>query len=273
MNDKRIYPITPALPLLWYFNNLLAIVAFLTLLILGIFLIIHFLRNKTKKKSIFDKKTKISCLWLVTAVVFLITFRLTFFYHYFYVVSLLVLSILLLINLVIGKRYSLFRVRSFYWIMAIIFFIGSTIVSFINIPKGYEVWQQTKELEIIFEEIILGLPKPPIVDKEIWHTQSISYYVPKDGEQLVNFYRSSLLNNNQWHFLDEERGRFNHDLYYQKANEDKWLLLNFDWTSPDNKIKIQGRDYPFTYLTIYFYNNKPCLPSDKNCPINNPLYR
>lgn len=270
IKNKKIYCITP-LPLLWYFNNFLAIGAFLVSIILIIFFIIRSLRNKIKKQIIFDKKAKVYCLWLVTTVTFLISFVFSSSDYYLYVISLLVLTLFLLINLSIAKKYSLFKVKNSYWIVVIIFFIGISIVSFINILKGYDTWRQEKELKIAFEKILPELPELSDIEKKVLRTQSISYYVPKDGKELVNFYKSAF-SNTQWQFLDEKKRNYNHDLYYQRDDNNEWLNLNFSWSSPDNKIIIQGRNYPFTYLTVYFYNTKPCLPSDKDCiRIDNPL--
>jgi hypothetical protein len=143
-----------------------------------------------------------------------------------------------------------------------------SIVSAIRIPEGYKLLIKEKETRNHFEKILNELPQPSGIEKKVFHSSSaVSYYIPEDGNELVNFYKSNI-SLSWWQFLEEREGKYSQDLYYKKTDENIWLRLNFEWTSR-NGVRIQGREYPFTYLTVYFYESDPT--NTTNIEFNNPL--
>jgi hypothetical protein len=185
--------------------------------------------------------------------------------------SLLILAIFLLITLFIGAKYKLIKTGVRFKILAtifVIFFISMSIISAIRIPEGYKLLIKEKETRNHFEKILNELPQPSGIEKKVFHSSSaVSYYIPEDGNELVNFYKSNI-SLSWWQFLEEREGKYSQDLYYKKTDENIWLRLNFEWTSR-NGVRIQGREYPFTYLTVYFYESDPT--NTTNIEFNNPL--
>lgn len=261
-NKKYPLPCITPLPILRMINGVLAFI----LLIFAIALIISLIISLIKRKK--DKALRNS-LWLLPIIPYLSAFfflESSEYSYYFYVGSLLILAIFLLISLFIGAKYKLIKTGIRFKILAtifIIFFISMSVISAIKIPVGYRLLKKEKETRNYFEKILNELPQPSETEKKVFHSSSaVSYYIPEDGNELVNFYKSNI-SLSRWQFLEEREGEYSQDLYYKKTDENIWLRLNFEWTSR-NEVKIQGREYPFTYLTVYFYESDPTI-------ITNPI--
>lgn len=147
-NTNKKLPCIASPPILAQFTNLLAFLAFYLSPVLMIAAIVHCIRNKKANKKVLDKRTKSYGLWILTLVLFYLVNGAFGSYVNLYVLGLLVLSILLLINLWIGKKYSLFKVRKWYWVIALILFIAIIGVSLVNIPEYYKKQEQESNKRI-----------------------------------------------------------------------------------------------------------------------------
>jgi len=132
-NTKTFFCAAP-LPFLWYFNNFVAITAFLLMVLLVMILIIRTVRNKIKKKTLCDKTNKTFILWIGASVLFLVAFVFSF---AFYPISLICLATILLIVFSIAKKLKLFKIRIIYLLITFILLFGSIVISGLKIKEIY----------------------------------------------------------------------------------------------------------------------------------------
>ena len=255
------------LPILYIINGFLGFILSIIAIVLIISLIIFLIKRK-------KEKVLRSSLWLLPIIPYLTAFffsESSGYRYYFYVGSLLILAIFLLISLFIGAKYKLIKTGVRFKILAIIFiifFIGMSIISAIRIPEGYKLLVKEKQTRNYFEKVLNELPQLSEIEKEVFHNSSaVSYYILEDGNELVNFYKSNI-SLSQWQFLEEKEKSYGQSLSYKKNDENIWIHLSFYWTSEDNTVKLQGREYPFTYLSIYLSESEPITTGIE---FNNPL--
>lgn len=252
LKDTKTYCLAPV-PLLFIFTNFFAIGAILFLIFLLFFLLIRSLIKKRRGLVVFDSVFKTACLFSITFFVFLIIFGYFYRDHYLYVISFLSMATSLIINLFLGKKFSLFTVRKIYLIFAIIFLVIFIVISFINISEAYNEWREKiKEQQetIEFKKVLSGLPIPPDLITESQDIDSILFYVSRNTSDLKNYYKPALTNA-EWIFFEEQKlTDYETGLFYKKIdNKNKWLELSFYEDQPGT-----------TFLRISVYNEKP-LPS------------
>lgn len=253
-NKNKLYCITP-LPLLYILNSCFMFLVPWLAALLGVFLVINMLRNKRKKVNILDKKAKTYILWIVSLIIYLIISYICYKIdrdYLFYIISPLTLFVLLLVNLLIAKKYTLFRVRFIYILFTLILIILLSKVAFTNISEWYKEWLVYGARDTECKKVMLEIPKFPLIEKETYSYCVVSYSIPKNSSEVIDFYKSNL-NALGWELIHDGILQTNpysvyKELGYKKNNEDKWLRLEFQWSRKDNAV---------TSVKIYFNTTDP----------------
>ncbi len=280
-NKKKLYCVS-APPLLYLLNLSFMQLSMLLAVVLCVFLIMKVSKNKKQGINIFNKKAKTYLLFIVTLIVYLIV---SLFCHkidtsgdyFFYIISPLTFFVLLLIDLLIAKKYALFRVKFIYILFTLILIIllgmatCSNISNWLANKANIEAQEEKDEARNIeFQKIISEIPKFPLIEGETYSDFGVKYSISEDNSgdslKVIGFYKSNL-NILGWELIDDttlEIDKYSqserNQLIYKKDNEDKWLKLTFIYN--DNKNTI-------TSINIYFNTTK--LSPGIILNISNPL--
>jgi len=258
LKHTKTYCLAPA-PLLFIFTNFFAIGAILFLIFLLFFLLIRSLIKKRRGLIVFDNIFKTICLFLITILIFLITFGYFYTDLHLYVISLLVMTIFLVVTLFLGKKFSLFRVRNIYLILAFVSLVLFITLSFINIFNAYKEQQEevrTQQEKIEFEKMVLGLlPIRPDLKKEGQNSDSLFFLTSQNLSVLEDYYKTILLSLG-WKLSEEERTDYYEAiLFYKKINnEDKWIELSFSDELSRMKISVYNEKRPLS-APVFFPSN------------------
>jgi hypothetical protein len=254
-NKNKLYCITPP-PLLYILNTCFMLLVPWLAALLGVFLVINILRNRKKRVNILDKKVKTYILWIITFIIYLIVSYICYEIdsgYLFYIISPLTLFVLLLVNLLIAKKYTLFRVKFVYILFTLILIILLSKVAFTNISE----WLVYRARSIEFEKTMLEIPKFPLIEKETYSYSAVNYSISKDSLGVIDFYKSNLsaLDWELMHDTGSQTDQYSaygrsRQLVYKKNNEDKWLKLVFLQNSKDDAV---------TSVFIYFYITEPFI--------------
>lgn len=136
--NKKNYCVPP-LPVFALFAGSLTGLAIITGLILFGFLlfrIVHSIKIINNRITL-DSKSWGYVSWCLALVVYVIISGPYLFFDKYYGVSFFILAILILANLIIGKKFNLYKIKFTYWLLATVFLIFATVVFFININKSY----------------------------------------------------------------------------------------------------------------------------------------
>lgn len=135
--NRKIYCVPP-LPIFALFAGSLVGLAIIMGLILFGFLLFRIVHSiKINNRITLDSKSWGYISWCLILVVYVISSGPYLFKYYGYGVSFFILAILIFVNLIIGKKFNLYKIKSTYWLLVTIFLIFATVVFFININKSY----------------------------------------------------------------------------------------------------------------------------------------
>lgn len=253
-NKNKLYCITP-LPLLYILNSCFMFLVPLLAVLLGVFLVMNILKNKRKGVNILDKKAKTYILWITTIIIYLI---ISYFCYKIdsnytlYIISPLTFFVLLLVDLLIAKKYALFRVKFIYILFTLILIILLSIGTFSKISEWYKEWLVYRARDTECKKVMLEIPRLPLIEKETYSYCAVRYSIPKNSSEVIDFYKSNL-NAPGWELIHDGILQTNpysayKELGYKKNNEDKWLRLEFQWSRKDNAV---------TSVEIYFNTTDP----------------
>jgi len=265
-NKNKLYCIAFP-PLLYTLNSCFMFLVPWLAALLGVFLVINMLRNRRKKVNIFDKKAKTYILWIITLIIYLIISYICYKIdrdYLFYIISPLTLFVLLLVDLLIAKKYALFRVKFIYILFTLILIILLSKVAFTNISE----WLVYRARDTEFKKAMLEIPKFPLIEKETYSYCAVSYSISKDSLGVIDFYKSNL-STLGWELIDDTTSQTDqysaykkNQLVYKKNNEDKWLKLVFQQSSKDNAI---------ISVQIYFDTTELFIGLEISSPLGIPM--
>ena len=262
-------------PILFLINYGIGFVLFVVSLLLFFSLIILFTNSRMKEEKVLNKYFLKNLLWLTTFVVYIVSFYI-FNNEINYILSLLILSILLLVNLGIGKKYNLYKVRKIYWILFVIFFIFSLTMTSLKIPEVYsDIKKQIKitkeriENKNRFKKIIKDLPEYTTFKSNDIGSYYITYAIPDDMKNVFEYYKNNISEDIWDKYLYEENTKEKEEnssaadlLWPIKKGDDKSIYLRNSQSNVWLKLYFVEHRDNYSYFSIIITSGK-CPGADK----------
>ena len=121
--DRKIYCVPPFPILALFAGSLTGLAVILGLILFG-FLLLHIVHGtKINNKTTLDNKSWGYISWCLILIVYIISSGLYLSLNKYYGISFFILAILIFANLIIGKKFNLYKIKPTYWLLVTIFLI------------------------------------------------------------------------------------------------------------------------------------------------------